>query len=103
MRKLSAKLERWETAGDSDLSLLRGVAIGVLVPVEMAEELMEAVEGLSKGLGRLRACVSPDDEVGLDDEEATWFGCAIWHGKEQWDLRFSRDGARREDVESVCE
>lgn len=75
MRRLSAKLERWETAGDSDASLLRGVPIGVLVPVEMAEEDEAVVEGLSKGDGRLRACVSPDEDVGLD-EEAAWFGCA---------------------------
>lgn len=68
MRRLSAKLERWETAGDREASL-RGVPRGVFEEVDMAED--EAVVG--KGDGRVRA-LSPDDDVGL---EAAEVGCAI--------------------------
>lgn len=76
MRRFSAKLERWETAGEREASL-RGVPSGVLDVVEMAdEEAVELLAGLSKGDGRFRELSALDDEVGLD-EEAAGMGCAI--------------------------
>ena len=74
-RRLSAKLERCETAGEASL---RGVLMGVLEVEEIAEDEDEAVDVVfaSKGAGRLRVWWSPDDEVGLD-EGVAWWGCAI--------------------------
>ena len=74
MRRLSAKLERCETAGDSDESL-RGVPKGVLNAVDMAEE--PGVCGFSMGDGRFLtgACAcSPPVSDGFDEDEV---GCAI--------------------------
>lgn len=73
MRRLSAKLLRWETAGECEASL-RGVWTGELIVLEMAEEEAVFVFDRSKGLGRLLVrveldcdcdCGSADDEAGF--------------------------------------
>lgn len=75
MRRLSAKLDRWEIDGDWESR--RGVLSGVFEVLVMAEE--EEVEGLSMGEGRLRVWFgawSPAAEATFEEEVAEG-GCAI--------------------------